>query len=404
MTDTGIYTTAGDRFHKRPDGAAEACIIRALDEGKISARDAELIRGLIDEKRGLRRISNNRALKIAVTLINWRGYITEFQGITYENIVSGLPKLYGHRTQRGHAITQNSIHDHIVILKMLIRYLADRGLTDIDERHLARITAPKPAPVSHSDDVLTESQIAALFARCKTAKMRAMLALLYEGALRIGELGTLCWSQVEILPTHINLRINFKTGIPRQIPIVVYQDAVKSWATLTDRRGEYVFTNNRGQPYNYQALAKLFRGLQGSGSDMIPFHPHLIRHSRITHMILSGMSRETVSLVAWGTLRGNEIDRYAHLYGAVDDLVLQHYGVKKPAAATASGATTAPTICASCGYLNPPDHKFCVACHRPLTSSAASEFAAFTADLTPEKLQRVIAMLLDSTNSTNNIL
>ncbi|MBP2132621.1 hypothetical protein J2128_000542 [Methanomicrobium sp. W14] len=199
---------------------------------------------------------------------------------------------------------------------------------------------------------------------------------------------------IDFHKTHVNLNINFKTGYPRQIPIILYKEYITLWRNTKDPEpGKPVFLNRYKEPYQYPALRKRLRVLANRAGLKTSLPPHLLRHTRITHMIQEGMNRETVGLICWGKVNAMELDRYAHMFGSVDDIVLRHYGLKQNNAQNAPEKTE-PILCPDCGYVNPPGSLFCFSCNRPLTKEAAKTVENFSKNITPEMVQEMVALFL----------
>ena len=394
MNNDRISITLGDNFHKMDLNRVFRTLSQARDSGRISETDCSDILAYVNQKRGLAGISAVRCYKIVSILISWRRFIGDYRTNTLDDIAAGIVAISAAKTHGGKPYSGNTLYDHIRILKTYYTWLSGEGRTVITEKQIARIQIPKMPGSTYSErDVLSVDDIKKLISACKTAEEKALVTVLYEGALRIGEVGTLTWGQVELRRTHVNLHINFKTGIDRQVPIITYQEYIKAWANVRGDadRDAPVFSNRYGKPYNYAALRKKLNLIAGRCG--LSFAPHLIRHSRITHMVLEGLGKEVVSLICWGSLRAEELDRYAHLYGSVDSLVLQHYGIK---AQNEFSEPLSPTICPKCGYLNPPGQLFCQSCFAPLSSESVAEFERLADEMTPAMMQKMMAMFIQS--------
>jgi site-specific recombinase XerC len=389
-------TTAGDGFHGLTFDAVLNTLEYARDTCQITDQDYADILNFVNRKRGLLHVSTARCRKIVYILTSWRRCLGEFRTRNIDDVAAAVVELTTCDNKCGRPFSDSCIYDHIRVLKGFYSWMIAEGIcTTITERQLAEIHTPKTSDSKYTErDVLTVDQIRQIISACKTAEEKALFTTFYEGALRIGELGTLTWEQVEIRQTHVNLRICFKTGITRQVPIITYQDYLKTWANIhgdVDPKSP-VFTNRFGQPYNYAALRKK---LQCIGSRVgIRFAPHLIRHSRITHMVLEGIGKEIVGLICWGTVNAGELDRYAHLYGSVDTMILGHYGITVSDEKHAEPLS--PVMCSQCGYLNPPGRMFCASCCTPLTTESMKEFEKLADEMTPEMMQKMMAMFIQS--------
>jgi integrase len=89
---------------------------------------------------------------------------------------------------------------------------------------------------SPSDDTMTktaaqmfdEEEILAMISACGSSMERVMIATLYEGALRIKELGTLTWERVSFNEQNVVINVNVKANKPRRIPLFIAIIAITS--------------------------------------------------------------------------------------------------------------------------------------------------------------------------------
>jgi hypothetical protein len=88
-------------------------------------------------------------------------------------------------------------------------------------------------------------------------------------------------------------------------------------------------------------------------------HPHLLRHSRATH--LAKYLKEVQMCEYFGWVVGSDMPRiYIHLSGRdMDDSILQIYGIKRAGIQTENKT---PVKCSRCSRFNDPESKFCSFC------------------------------------------
>lgn len=404
---TRTTTTKGDVFHGKTLEAAYHPLEAALASGQITQTEYTHIRNYVAQKQVLTGVSILRVTKLVSVLMNWRKFIGPFDENDFSEVTQGLSQLYTTTSSRGTKFSNDTIADYIRVLKTFQTWMYDEGInTKITPAQLKKIKIPDTVRSRYADgDVLTTEQIETLVSRCGDLELRTMFTLLYEGGLRIGELGTLRWNQLVFYKDHVNLIVKYKTSYTRQIPIILYHQYISMWRnTRSDTSPDaYVFTNRFGKPYMYASLVKRLNRLKGEnpspaeiavwkkhGDDLkpIPFKMHQIRHTRITHMIQAGMPKEVVAMICWGKLNADELDRYVHIFGSVDSMALRFYGITP--AEKSSGGILKPEICKSCGYLNSPGSVFCSSCNSPLTPDAQKQFEEMGASLSVETIQRFI--------------
>ena len=392
MTTTASYTA--DDFHGVTTEDSLRPLRNHLSEGKISQEDYSLILKFIDHCVAFDNISVGRHNKIVFLLFGWRDYIGEFSKNNNDDLAAGIRKLKTAVSARGKPFSSETRADYIRVLKQFYTWMIDEKYCfEISDRQIRKIKIPASKGSKYNEkDVLSKEQIEDLLNACKDLEEKTMISLLYEGALRIGELATLTWQQVDILRHHARLEVLWKTKYPRRVPILLYKGYIQSWENIKNHlSGDLVFTNRFGKLYKYPALAKRVREI-GERAGIPHLRPHLMRHTRITHMILDGMPKETVALICWGRVNARELDRYAHLFEAVDEMYLRHYGCSRKAGSQEE--TLGPVLCPECQYVNPPGSLFCFSCHTALTEDAKSAVENFSNNVTPELLQEAIALLI----------
>jgi integrase len=394
MTTTSSTITS-DVFHSVTIENSLRPLQNALSLGVISKEDHALILQFVSVNQAFNNISIARYNKIVFLLMGWRNYIGEFSKNDIGDLAAGITILQTAVSTRGIVFSPETVADYIRLLKQFYNWLIDEGHSSISEKQIKKIKISRGKISKYNEkDVLSKEQISNLLAACKDLEEKTLISLLYEGALRIGEAATLTWNQVDIQKTHSRLNVTFKTKFPRRIPILLYKDYIQSWHnTSNPGPGNLVFTNRFGKLYKYHTIAKKIRVI-GERAGIPHLQPHLLRHTRITHMILEGIPKETVSLICWGKINARELDRYAHLFEAVDDMYLKHYGLKQDTGIRRESLS--PIVCPECQYVNPPGSLFCFSCNKALTKEALQAVEDFSKNVTPEILQAALALFLQT--------
>lgn len=134
-----------------------------------------------------------------------------------------------HLYKKGHAYKQNTKRGYVSIVKKFYFLLVKNNHSSILKDDIEEIQAP-------SDDTMTKTaaqmfddeEILAMISACGSSMERAMIATLYEGALRIKELGTLTWERVSFNEQNVVINVNVKTNKPRRIPLFIAIIAITS--------------------------------------------------------------------------------------------------------------------------------------------------------------------------------
>jgi len=78
-------------------------------------------------------------------------------------------------------------------------------------------------------DILTTAEVTSIIQSCTRSSDRAFFGLLYEGGFRVGEISQMKWGNVKFDAKGVVINVNFKTGIPRYIRIVMMAEYLKVW-------------------------------------------------------------------------------------------------------------------------------------------------------------------------------
>ena len=126
---------------------------------------------------------------------------------------------------------QNTIADYVRFIKRFYLWLIDNEYVSLPYRKVKEIRAPAYNTMTKTvGDLFTEDEVFAMIKAAKTPKDKALIALLYEGAFRIGEIGNLTWGDVRFTDWNLQVNTAGKTDKPRYIPLVLARPYV-SWKT-----------------------------------------------------------------------------------------------------------------------------------------------------------------------------
>ena len=174
---------------------------------------------------------------------------------------------------------------------------------EIDNINLIQILKiPRKKEIKRKLEVLSEEQISLLLKQpnCKLKKGRremAILSLLYDSALRITELLNLKVNDINlngIKSVHV---LHGKGNKKRTVPISDDTvDIVKIYLEDYEKHeNDYLFTNNKNDKLCSNAIRKILnkycsKAKQKDMTFLEHIYPHLLRHSKATHLINKGVS------------------------------------------------------------------------------------------------------------------
>lgn len=369
-------TIQQSRFHHSKEEYGHNAIAKALERGQLTARDAALITEYITERQVSNNLGQSRSNKVTYALVAWRRFLGPYVENTMPDLYAGISALRAGTTYRGRPFTENGIHDQILFLKQFYLWLNENDYVALPEKKLQKIRAPTPNPVTKSAaDLITPDEIIAMVRACTASRDRALIMTLYEGGLRIGEIGTLTWQQLRFDNVGVIATILYKTKKIRYVRLVMARDYLAQWRADYPFLAEgdaLVFLNALNKPLRYNAAANHLRRIARRAGITRHLTPHIFRHARVTHLIRAGISESVVKLQIWGSQQTKQFQTYCHLTGHdIDKEILHHYGIT-PEADPDDIALT-PVTCPHCQYINSPVSNHCRACGRSLTEEGVND-------------------------------
>ncbi|MFA5295343.1 MAG: tyrosine-type recombinase/integrase [Methanoregulaceae archaeon] len=207
--------------------------------------------------------------------------------------------------KRGRPFKQNTQYDYIRILKQFLLWMIESEYISLPEKKVRKIqTPPKDTMTKKAGDLLTSQEVQAMVDACRTSRDRALILTLYEGGFRVGEIGQLHWGDLKVDSKGIAVNLDFKTGIPRYIRLVMSKQFIAEW------RADYprpvtpdapVFLTERDKPVTYGGLSSQIKRIAKRAGITKRITPHLFRHTRITHLLQEGMKESTLKMMMWGS-------------------------------------------------------------------------------------------------------
>lgn len=403
-----------DGFNKTKERHGyEKSAAKHLANGTITKEDDELIRRFISSRRVEKNIGETRARALGVILAGWRRFIkVPYDKVSIDDIHEGIaaikkgtvtlptPLKNTKNTSKGHAFAQNSIREHIKVLKSFLTWLSDEGIIDVPEKKLKKIQAPRADfDTERAEDLLGEEDVLLLVKACTSSRDRALIWTTYETAARISEMGRVTIKDLKIEPDMITVRIeDEKTGRERFAHVVKGIPYLTSY--LNDRgdvpRGDYLFKLYGNKPLTYTGVSKILELVTKRSGLSKRVHWHLLRKSRITNMVAEGYRESYVREVVWANQATAMFKPYLKLNGRVQAAEARRMnGIETE---TEKKKDESRRVKCQCGKVNEPTARYCAGCARPLTEAAISaqksdEAAALELLQNPVYLQKKLAEL-----------
>jgi len=347
----------------------------ALASNRITKRDADLIKEFIAERKVTANIGTSRANKFTYVLVGWRRFIGPFHEVSIADVYTSIDTMKNSLTQKGTPFKQNTKHDWVRILRQFLLWMIENDYSSLPERKIRRIQVPTKDTMTHkAADLLTPEEVKAILAACRWSRDRALIGMLYEGGFRIGELAQMKWSDLSFDSTGVVANVNFKTGIPRYVRIIMAKAYLSQWRADypgTPEGDALVFLNEQKRPLTNGGVIKQLRCICDRAGVTKHVTPHLFRHSRITHLINEGVSESVIKMMMWGSVHTTMFKVYAHLTGKdIDDELRRVYGIQA-GEEKKRVPKLEPRICPNCHSIMPPVADYCALCGESLLKSRA---------------------------------
>jgi integrase len=213
--------------------------------------------------------------------------------------------------------------------------------------------------------LLTSDEIKALVAAAQNERDRALIFVLFEAALRTGELLNMSVGSVDFKHEYCVITVNGKTGVKR-IPLVVSYKPLLEWLQKHPRRNDpdaplwaSMGNNAKGDRMTYYYLRKMLKKLADNAGVKKNIWPYLFRHTMLTN--LAKLFTEAKLELFAGWVQGSKMSkRYVHFsMRDLEDSILQLHGLKK---GTELEGILRTVDCPRCGKRNEPDTVRCSFC------------------------------------------
>ena len=240
---------------------------------------------------------------------------------TVNRHLAGVFGFYDHHARGGVAVATE-----LIAWRRVGRGSYKPLLHHVTKGHPVRTRPLKLQAVRRAPRTLEATEVVAVLAACERARDRFLLSLLAETGMRVGQALGLRHAdfvsrakEVRIVPRGDNAngaraKLRSPAVVPVSAPLVrLYSDYMH--AEYGDVDSDYVFVNlwagRVGQPMTYAAVHKLVGRLQArSGVD---FTLHMLRHTRATELIRSGMAIEVVARLLTHSSSTTTSQTYVHL-------------------------------------------------------------------------------------------
>ena len=220
--------------------------------------------------------------------------------------------------------------------------------------------------VDRKPDILTKDEVFSLIDSAKHPRDKAMIALLYEGGFRIGELASIRFKDIEFNKFGGKVKVSGKTG-ERLVPFVFSESYIKNWMQMHPCPGEDtdlfvgLGMRNYGKSLYYDVYSLVLKKAVKNAGLKKKITPHLLRHARATHLASKLTESEMCHYLGWQM--GSDMPRiYVHLSGRDIDKAIYNkvYGFETDE--KKEKESLKPLICPRCKENCGPTSEFCYRC------------------------------------------
>jgi integrase len=350
VLDVGSDPVTGRRRQKSKGGfrtrkAAEAALRQlsaSVDAGRFVERSTKTVGDYLDEwlevVRPRLRPTTWNSYRQSVAHIKGRIGAVPLQSLAPLEVENLYKQLLATRGRNGRLLNPKTVRGIHVVLR---KALADAERLGLVMRNAAAAARP-PVPPKHEHTTWTAEQLARFLGSIERERLAAAFVLLATTGMRRGEALGLRWRDVDlaagrlsIVQTITTVRDKMvisppKTARSRRL-VSLDPDTV---AALRDHRrrhnqerlrageswsgeGDFVFTNEVGEPVHPSALSRLFASyVRRSGLPMIRLHD--LRHTYATVALGAGVHPKVVSERLGHATIAVTLDLYSHVTPAID--------------------------------------------------------------------------------------
>lgn len=297
----------------------------------------------------------------------------KFLDPTQDDIIQGLKK------QKDRDLSEWTIEGYKSSIKKFYTWLGKKEAISLEA--LKYKNTKKVNYKRKSDFNITYDQVDLLIRGCDNSRDKAIISLLFDSGIRIGELITLKIKDIQIDESGLRAHVSGKTGERHILTVGDSVGYVKEWRNVhpdqfnpeawlfcglgndVRRKGESVMT----QPMNHPEVYAMFkrvkkRAVRLGFPDNVRMYPHKFRHAFATRMASRIQQPVLEKIMGWE--KGTRMTgTYIHLNDEdVATAIYEANGLKAPVRKEMRKSK----MCLKCKTFNPSANSYCMHCGTPL--------------------------------------
>lgn len=135
----------------------------------------------------------------------------------------------------------------------------------------------------------------------KSYREYAIIMMMLKAGLRVGEVCSLKWSNVQIIGNGGKMLIRGKGQQQRTVPLIPEMvEVLNQYKENHPPKGEYVFYSQKSDSITermIQLIVKEFEGISAKNVLIDELHPHILRHTFAHNLARGGMALEAIARV-----------------------------------------------------------------------------------------------------------
>ncbi len=277
-------------------------------------------------------------------------------------------------------LTNHTKNQHLIRIKKYLRFSKREDLVE----EIGDLLFKKEKRTLSKNDLISKEDLE-LILEHSNLKIRTLLMVLYEGALRIDEASNIRFKHIKFNGGYAILHIEKSKTRQRDIPLTESVPYLKEYFDNYDFEPEdKIFPYKRNTTIN-----GILYGIQQKLTKLNPkwkyrkLNPHIFRHSRLTELAAGKFNEAQIRKFAGWTASSTMADIYFHLDDQDIINILTENEIKKP-----KPKKFEAIVCSICNTENNPQNKFCWKCNNLMDESKRNETVLQLFNQ-PEKIQKL---------------
>jgi len=257
----------------------------------------------------------------------------------------------------------------------------------------------KPVPTNKTEkDVILPEEIYKIISVCDHPQHRAIISLMWDIGLRIGQLCDIKLEDLTINGNKIDITFELDWDEVRTVPTIDSTPALFEWLNQHPYKNDpnknlfvTLCRHKYGNRYTENGLYGLIVSLGKRAGLKKHVSPHLIRHSRVTYWKRTGVDSATIKFIGLWSMNSQIPDTvYNHMIANDhrNNVITATTGI--PTVEKTEVSPTGINYCPRCGEPNSATNQYCVKCREPLTGLAKEKQEQFIREQITNEIKNII--------------